>query len=111
MHNSLPAKSAFLSTTAIAKPIRASNPGLNIVARWIQSARSSWMNASLLHMNAFQLATSMSNMSVGADHLESTLAARRSLASRLTVKAMSKYVAVLDATGEACPLASLARNN
>ena len=67
------------------------------------------MNASLLHMNAFQLATSTSNMSVGVDHLASTLAARCSLARRLPVKAISKYVAVLDATGEVCPLASLAR--
>jgi hypothetical protein len=32
MHNSLPAKSAFLGTTAIAKPIRASNPALKKVA-------------------------------------------------------------------------------
>ena len=67
------------------------------------------MSASLLHMNAFQLATSTNNMSVGADHLVSTLAARCSLARRLPVKAMSKYVAVLDAIGEVCPLALLAR--
>ena len=67
------------------------------------------MNASLLRMNAFQSATSTSNMSVGADHLASTLVARCSLARRLPVKAMSKYVAVLDATGEVCPLASLAK--
>ena len=66
------------------------------------------MNASLLHMNAFQLATSTSNMSVGVDHLASTLVARCSLIRRLPVKAMSKSVAVLDATGEVCPLASLA---
>jgi hypothetical protein len=69
------------------------------------------MNAQSLHINAFQLATFMSNMSVGADHLASTLAARCSLASRLPVKAMSKYVAALDATGEVCPLASLANKN
>ena len=60
-------------------------------------------------MNAFQLATSTSNMPVGADHLANTLVARRSLARRLPVKAMSKYVAVLDATGEVYPLALLAR--
>ena len=66
------------------------------------------MNASLLHMNAFQLATSTSNMSVGADHLASTLVARCSLVRRLPVRVMSKYVAALDATGEVCPLASLA---
>jgi hypothetical protein len=66
------------------------------------------MNASLPLMNAFQLATSTSNMSVGVDHLASTLIARCSLAKRLPVKDMSKYVAVLDATGEVCPLASLA---
>ena len=67
------------------------------------------MNASLLHMNAFQLATSTSNMSVGVDHLASTLVARCSLARRLPVRAMSKYVAVLDVTGEVCPSASLAK--
>ena len=67
------------------------------------------MSASLLHMNAFQLATSTNNMSVGADHLLSTLAVRCSLARRLPVKAMSKYVAVLDAIGEVCPLASLVK--
>ena len=66
------------------------------------------MNASLLHMNAFQLATSTNNMSVGADHLASTLIAGFSLARRFPVKAMSKSVAVLDAIGEVCPLASLA---
>jgi len=60
-------------------------------------------------MNAFQLATSTSNMSGGADHLASTLVARCSLARRLPVKAMSNYVAVPDATGEVCPLASLGR--
>ena len=59
-------------------------------------------------MNAFQLATSTCNMPVGADHLVSTLVARCSLARRLPVKVMSKYVAALDATGEVCPLASLA---
>ena len=62
----------------------------------------------MLHMNASQLATSTCNMRVGADHLASTLVARCSLARRLPVKAMSKYLAVLDATGEVCPLASLA---
>lgn len=67
------------------------------------------MNASLLHMNAFQLATSTCNMPVGVNHLASTLVARCSLARRLPVRAMSKYVAVLDATGEVCPLALLAR--
>ena len=46
-------------------------------------------------------------MSVGADHLASTLVARCSLARRLTVKAMRKYLAVLDATGEVSPLASM----
>ena len=66
------------------------------------------MNASLLHMNALQLVISKNNMSVGADHLASTLVARCSLARRLPVKAMSKYVAVLDAIGEVCPLALLA---
>ena len=63
------------------------------------------MNASLLHMNVFQLATSTSNMSVGADHLANTLVARCSSARRLPVRAMSKYVAVLDVTGEVYPLA------
>ena len=48
-------------------------------------------------------------MSVGVDHLVNTLVARCSLARRLPVKAMSKYVAALDATGEVCPLALLAR--
>ena len=67
------------------------------------------MNASLLHMNAFQLATFTNNMSVGADHLASTLVARCSLAKRLPVKAMSKYVAVLNVTGEVCPLALLVK--
>ena len=67
------------------------------------------MNAPLLHMNAFPLGTSTCNMPVGADHLVSTLVARCSLARRLPVTAMSKYVAVLDAIGEVCPLASLAR--
>ena len=69
------------------------------------------MNALLLHMNEFQLATSTSNMSVGVDHLVSTLVARCSLVRHLPVKAMSKYVAALDAIGEVCPLASLANNN
>jgi hypothetical protein len=67
------------------------------------------MNASLLHMNAFQLATSTCNMPVGADHLANTLVARCSLARRFPVKAMSKYVAVLDGTGEVCPLALLVK--
>ena len=48
-------------------------------------------------------------MSVGADHLVSTLAARCSLARRLPVKAMSKYVAVLDVTCEVSPLALLVK--
>lgn len=48
-------------------------------------------------------------MSVGADHLASTLVARCSLAKRLPVKAMSKYVAVTGAIGEVCPLASLVK--
>ena len=60
-------------------------------------------------MNAFQSATSMRYMSVGEDHLANTLVARYSLARRLTVKVMSIYVAVLDATGEVCPSASLAK--
>jgi hypothetical protein len=51
---------------------------------------------------------STSNMPVSADHLASTLEARCSLARRLPVKAMSKYVAVLDAIGEVYPLALLA---
>ena len=67
------------------------------------------MNAQSLHINAFQLATFMSNMSVGADHLASTLAARCSLARCFPVTAMSKYVAVLDVTGEVCPLALLVK--
>ena len=60
-------------------------------------------------MNAFQLATSTSNMSVGTDHLANTLVARCSLARRFPVKAMSKYVAILDVTGEVCPLALLVK--
>ena len=67
------------------------------------------MNASLLHMNALRLTTSLSNMTVGAGHLASALVARSSLARRLPVKIMSKYVAVLDATGEVCPLALLVK--
>ena len=60
-------------------------------------------------MNAFQLATSTSNMSVGADYLANTLVARCSLARCFPVTAMSKYVAVLDVTGEVCPLALLVK--
>ena len=67
------------------------------------------MNASLPLMNAFGLATSTSNMSVGTDHLANTLVARCSLARRFPVKAMSKYVAILDVTGEVCPLALLVK--
>ena len=48
-------------------------------------------------------------MSVGADHLANTLVARCSLARCFPVKAMSKYVAVLDVTGEVCPLALLVK--
>ena len=47
-------------------------------------------------------------MSVDADHLASTLVATCSLARRLTVKAMRKYLAVLDATGEVSLLVLLA---
>jgi hypothetical protein len=47
-------------------------------------------------------------MSVDADHLASTLVARCSLARRLPVKAMRKYLAVLDATGEVSLVALLA---
>jgi hypothetical protein len=48
-------------------------------------------------------------MSVGTDHLANTLVARCSLARRFPVKAMSKYVAILDVTGEVCPLALLVK--
>jgi len=50
----------------------------------------------------------MTNMKAIKTHLANTLVARCSLARRLPVRAMSKYVAALDAAGEVCPLASLA---
>ena len=67
------------------------------------------MNESLPLMNALQLATSTSNMSVRADHLANNLVARCSLERRLPVKAMSKYVAVLDVACEVFPLALLVK--
>jgi len=69
------------------------------------------MNALLLNMNAFQLATSTSNMSVSVDHLASTLVARCSLVRRLPVKAISKYVAALNTIGRDYSIASLANKN